>query len=80
MPTGFKKLLEETTETPDAKKVKRSARLLSSNEAKEDMVREMNDNIVTNDDVEYDNLNIKLEAPNNFLTRIPLMYNEINVS
>lgn len=85
LPTGYKILLDKTTEYSQPsylRKEKRSIRngisnLMSINEGKDEAFRQMKNNMLTDDD---EHLNAKLETPNTLMTRIPLIYNEINVS
>ncbi|KAG8266557.1 hypothetical protein J6590_069530 [Homalodisca vitripennis] len=67
----------------ESKKNKRSvaedlSKFIKNYENGEELVQEMNDKINANEDVDYDKLRVNLETPVSSITRIPLIYNEVN--
>uniref|UniRef100_A0A1B6K1J8 Peptidase A1 domain-containing protein n=1 Tax=Homalodisca liturata TaxID=320908 RepID=A0A1B6K1J8_9HEMI len=68
----------------ESKKNKRSvaedlSKFIKNYENGEELVQEMNDKINANEDVDYDKLRVNIETPVSSITRIPLIYNEVNI-
>uniref|UniRef100_A0A1B6L765 Peptidase A1 domain-containing protein n=1 Tax=Graphocephala atropunctata TaxID=36148 RepID=A0A1B6L765_9HEMI len=67
----------------ESKKEKRSvvedlSNFIKNNENGEKLIQEMNDKINADDDIDYGSFKVKLETPISSMTRIPLVYNEVN--
>ncbi|XP_054272946.1 lysosomal aspartic protease-like isoform X3 [Macrosteles quadrilineatus] len=92
LPTGavkiYKQMLEEQNNPPEsttkAKRRRRNVEAMSQflsghdEEEREELIRDMKHSMVTKEELDYYSLDVKLEPPNDFITRVPLKYNEIN--